>query len=410
MDQLSVFEQQKRLYSVTEFNTLVKEIIRELGTFRVQGEITELSITQNKGVYLTLSDGKSNLRVGGYAPGIKGIDLVDKDMKVIVEGRADLYVPYGTFSLAATSVEPVGEGALAIAYQKLKQKLQDEGLFADEHKQDMPQFVVKIALLTGKDSAAYSDFTKILRENAAAIEIDYYPVIVQGPNSVQNISAALQTAMKSDAQIIVLTRGGGSLEDLKSFNDEVLARMIFTSPKVVIVGVGHEKDESICDFVSDIRASTPSQAAYYLAEQNNMFLQSIVGHGTTIELALTNYVSDRRYKAQSHFSLIARSLSQLIEPYLQKLRTYEKMLSFTLDNLLSWYIQKVDGLERALKSYDTNTILKRGFAVLQRNGKTIRTITDVVPHDIVDTILCDGKVTSQVTNLTPYQYNHAKKR
>lgn len=409
MDQLSVFEQQKKLYSVTEFNTIVKEIINELGSFRVQGEITEFSITQNRGVYLTLSDGKSNLRVGGYAPSIRGIGLVEKNMKVIVEGRADLYVPYGSFSLAATSVEPVGEGALAIAYQKLKQKLEDEGLFAVEHKQALPKFITRIALLTGKDSAAYSDFTKILQENGAGFSVDYSPVIVQGAKAVKSITTALQNAQHSDVEVIVLTRGGGSLEDLKSFNDEDLARIIFTSPKPIVVGVGHEKDESICDFVSDVRASTPSQAAYYLLDQNSSFLQSVVGYGTTMELALLNYVHERLHKANSFFSTVARAMGQIIETFIQKLQQYSQFISTFLENKLLLYTQRADGLERALKSYNLEATLSRGFAIVEHEGKPIHSISEVKKGDNLETLLSDGKISSTITDLNPYYKKHAKK-
>lgn len=375
------------ILSVSQFNSLVKEVLSSLGSFRVQGEITEFNISQRKGLNITLSDGKANLRVGGYAPNVKGLDLIEKGMNVLVEGFADFYVPYGSFSFSIYSIEPVGEGSLAIAYQKLKEKLASEGLFAEEHKKSIPQFITRIALLTGKDSAAYSDFIKILKENKSGIEILYYPVIVQGTASVQSIKSAFEKAKQEDIDLIVLARGGGSLEDLKSFNDEGLARLIFSSLLPVIVGVGHEKDESICDFVADIRASTPSQAAYYIARQNEDFISYIEQKGETIE----------------HF------LSETINKYLARLELNSSAIENYWKNVLSNYSLKLETIERILKSYDVSSVLKRGFGIVKKGNRLLTSVNDIKKGDLVTTTLSDGIFDSQVNYIKSYSYPNAKK-
>ncbi len=360
--------------SVSEFNLLIRDVLSNLGTFRVKGEITEFNISQNQGLNITLSDGKSNLRVGGYVPFVRGIDLVEKDMDVIVEGIADFYIPYGTFALKAISIEPLGEGALAVAYQNLKEKLEREGLFAIEHKKPLPEYIDKIALLTGKDSAAYSDFIKILKENNSSIEILFYPVIVQGVNSVNSIKKALMDAKKTDVDVIVLSRGGGSLEDLKSFNSEELARFIFSCPKPVIVGVGHEKDESICDFVADVRASTPSQAAYYIVAQNKDFVDNVIEFGDKIGKELIGMIEKQNQEIDNYLFTIEVYVSKMIE----RLKT------------------RLDNFSRILKSYNIKSVLKRGFAIVQKGKIHIKSVKKVIRGDRLSTIVKDGKFYSIV--------------
>lgn len=362
------------IFSVTEFNTLVKEVVKELGVFKIRGEVTELTITQRKGVYITLSDGKSNIKVSGYAPTINGIDLIEKGMDVVVDGRCDIYVPYGSFSFSATNITPEGEGALAIAYQKLKDKLTEEGLFNEESKLGLPKFITKIALLTGKASAAYSDFSKILTENSSGIIVDYYPVIVQGEKSIGSILAAFETCKSKDYDAIVLTRGGGSLEDLKSFNDEGIARTVFLSRIPVLVGVGHEKDESICDFVADKRASTPSQCSYYLVEQNRRFIDEQINKLENIRERIVSQIRGINEEGIMKINIVESSIQRIIEKY----------------------NSDIDIKERLLKSFDINTVLKRGFSIVESKGKQIKSVKNLNESEEVKIIFSDGSATATV--------------
>lgn len=378
----------EKVLTVTEFNTFIKEVVSNLGIFQVRGEITELKISKNNGLFITVSDGKSTLRVGGYAPTVKGVDLVEEGMEVVVIGVADLYVPYGTFSLNALEIEPVGEGALAKAYEKLKLKLEKEGLFALEHKQELPGFITKIALLTGKDSAAYSDFIKILREQSVSIAVDYHPVLVQGKGSVEGLIKAMDNIQKTDVDLVVITRGGGSLEDLKGFNDEDLARKIFSSKKLVIAGVGHEKDESIADFVADLRASTPSQAAYYIAERNQEFYDSVKSRGDKIN-DLAKSILDERYRVFHDETLSVENMVRSI---------FEKTSS------------RIENLERILKTFDTESVLKRGYAILSSKGKRVRSVNDLNILDLIDTAMFDGVFTSTVNKIKCYTNEDDQKK
>lgn len=389
---------ERKPISVSEFNQVIKEVVKGLGVFKVQGEITEFKISPNKGVYITLSDGTSNLPVAGYAPAIRGLDQIEKGMKVVIEGSADIYVPYGKFSLKAISIEPEGEGALGIAYEKLKKKLDKEGLFAQEHKQVLPPFITKVALLTGKDSAAYSDFIKILRENKVNASVSYFPVLVQGKKSVEAITSSLKSAKKMDVDIIILTRGGGSLEDLKSFNDEELARLIFSSPIPVIVGVGHENDESICDFVADLRASTPSQAAYYIAQRNADYLEVVEGMGDLVNQLVGDQVTEKKNQLKLHENIIDTYIDHTIGRYKDTLITHTSLIEGGIRKLMQSANDKINVLERIIASFNVGNVLKRGFAILQKEGKQVKSIVEIELGDKLTTLMADGKFNSKVTN------------
>lgn len=406
--QLDVFSLPKQVMTVTEFNSVIKEVVKSLGNFRVKGEITEFRISPNKGLYITLSDGKSNVQVGGFAPAVKGLDFIEKDMDVVVEGIADLYVPYGKFSLNAYSIQPVGEGSLAIAYEKLKQKLANEGLFADGHKQELPDMITKIALITGDKSAAFSDFVKILKEHRVRATVYFFPALVQGKQSVESLSASLQSAQQTDADVIILTRGGGSLEDLKSFNDEELARLVFASAKPIIAGVGHERDESICDFVADLRASTPSQAAYYIASQNQEFLQGVVEIGDGLHSKLQDFSGERLRKTESLFQELLHAVKRRIDPIQTKLETTTKLLESYIQQKMQNVESTLEIYERALSAMDVHNTLKRGFAILQKDGKGITSISEIDIRSNVETLMHDGKFISTVNKLTPYTISHDK--
>ncbi len=398
------------ILSVSDFNEFIKGIVSNLGSFQVKGEITEMRISPNKGLFIKLSDGKSNLSVGGYAPTIKGVDLIEEGMTVIVKGHADLYVPYGSFSLSAHRITPEGEGSLAIAYQKLKEKLKKDGLFADEHKQELPKYIKNIALLTGKDSAAYSDFVKILKEHKLSINVKFFPVLVQGDKSAGEIIKTLKHVFtKEKVDAIVLTRGGGSLEDLSSFNDEDMIQTMFASPTPIIAGVGHEKDESLADFVADLRASTPSQAAYYIAKQNEDFLLE----AEELAFEIHSYLSEKQNitisLANELISKIYNSLKQQQQHSTEKFTQITEQAETAFDNGYTDQMQKFESLIRIVKSYNFKSVLKRGFAMIRKDGKELSSIKKLKKDDLIDTLLYDGKVSSVVTNLDKYTFQDEQK-
>jgi len=364
------------ILTVTEFNTFLKEVVSSLGYFRIRGEITEISKTSRGGVYITLSDKNSTLKLSGYAPNIKGIKQIEKGMNVVILGSADIYIPYGSFSLKLIEIEPEGRGSLIVFYQKLKKDLEQEGLFEMSRKRKLPDFITKIALITGKDSSAYADFTKIIDEHNSLVEIDFYPAIVQGEYSTKSITNCLDAIENctNTYDCIALVRGGGSLEDLKSFNDEILIRRLFALKIPTIVGVGHEDDETLCDFVADVRASTPSQASYYIVKHNENYFNRLYE-------ILDSYKERNKLKANDLNS---------------KLELLEADFKNLIRNKIRDVYDLITNHELILDKYSIHDTLKRGFITVEKNNRRIYSKASLNKDDFVKLNFYDGVITAKV--------------
>ena len=252
------------VYTPSELNREVRLHI-EMGFPRIllEAEISNLSRPASGHLYFTLKDDKAQVRCALFrsAAGRSGI-LLENGMQVIARGRISLYEPRGDFQMIVDSVQEAGEGALQRRFEELKQQLDTEGLFDPAHKQALPQYPQRIALVTSPGGAAVRDILHVLERRWPLARIRLYPVVVQGSAAASEIRAAVEAANRHGwAQMLIVGRGGGSLEDLVAFNDETVARAVFASEIPVVSAVGHETDFSICDFVADLRAPTPSAAA-----------------------------------------------------------------------------------------------------------------------------------------------------
>jgi len=389
--------------SISEFHKVTNLWLAEAGEFAVQGEITQLRLSRNGGVFIDMKDPQGNgvLKVSNFSRNMEGHLSVTEGMQVVVQGYSEVYAPYGSISFKARKISPVGEGSLKAAFEKLRLELEREGLFAQERKRPLPQFITKIALISGKDSAAYADFTKILAESGSSIEVDFYPVLVQGESSEREVVAAMRAAQQSQAELIVLARGGGSLEDLRSFNSEGVARAVYASSLPVIVGVGHEVDTTIADLVADVRASTPSQAAYYIASHNSRLISDTALKTNQflndIALLLPDYgrlkQSTTRMREKLLASMIGRRelelqtrlLSQAAAKYLQKtadMRSRLGAINMAGDRMrrqLRDYSSSLDLRTRLISSYNPESVLGRGYSLVQVGGKFISSPDALLP-------------------------------
>ncbi len=250
-----------RVYSVSEFNEFINGVLA-VHPVVVEGEISRFEIRQQRLIFFTLVDKKSTVDCFAMIWDIDApLELCTEGAMVRVYGVPGLYVKSGRFRINVKRLELAGEGALRRAYELLKARLAKEGLFDIARKRILPRYPRRIGLITSRDAAAYSDFLKILRERWGGLEILFINVAVQGVGAVPQIVRAIEAMQRENIDVMVITRGGGSLEDLAAFNSEKVARAVFSSRIPVVVGVGHERDESLADFVADVRASTPSNAA-----------------------------------------------------------------------------------------------------------------------------------------------------
>lgn len=415
-----MFDNEIRL-GVSQFNELVNLQLQNLGELIIEGEITEFNISRRQGVNIVLKDRNelAVVSVTGYAPRIEGINLVEAGMQVAIWGSPQLYSPYGKFSVSIYKILPIGEGALNKAFELLKNKLDTEGLFNPDRKRPLPQLVKNIALITAKDSAAQGDFYKILKENNSGINVDFYPVAVQGKHAISEILSAIKKTQEKKYDSVVLIRGGGSLEDLSAFNDESVTRAIFACKNITLVAVGHERDESISEYAADIRASTPSQAAYYLVVNNTKFItglelqvEQMHAHLQQSITYYNEYVGryDLRNEIFNLFRLYESKLLNFNYDIESKLgRVVEKYLSLSLsmevslvnfENYIKSIIKQVHYLENILASYNPINVVKRGYAIVRNTkGKIITSVTQVEIGQPIELTLKNGKLKTSINSV-----------
>jgi exodeoxyribonuclease VII large subunit len=431
--------------SVSQFNRLVAEHLSALGEVTIEGELTEFKVSQGKWIYATLKDQESSVGLFGMIFRIRNYQQLEVGMKVRVEGVANLYQKTGRFSVTAYKITPAGEGALQLAYEKLKLQLDREGLFAPNRKRKIVAFPQKIGVLTAKNSDAYKDFFKVLKARMGGLQLYFYPVSVQGKQAVPSLLKGLSylNSHFSDLDAIVITRGGGSLEDLQAFNDEQVARAIFASRFPVVSAVGHEKDISLCDLVADLRASTPSNAAELLVrtreevaitvqvatnslhtrlaqqftewrenidEQVDFLNEAFTSYNQQIAELLERFEHQWQQTWQKYQQLPTQLQTQLkflthysvtfFKRYHDRIQTAKVGMLRELTQQITTQTQRLTQIERLLNSLDYKQVLKRGYSLTTTaSGKVISSVTQLNQGQELITSFADGQSTSKVLNI-----------
>jgi exodeoxyribonuclease VII large subunit len=254
---------QRKIYSVQEVTAEIKQALDHFGVLWVQGEISNFKHHSSGHMYFSLKDDRAQLKAACFRNNNLYLKFRPEDgLEVLVRGRISVYEPRGDYQILVEFMEPVGLGSLQLAFEKLKQKLRDEGLFDESHKVRLPLLPQKVGIVTSPTGAAIQDMLRILNRRNASLDILIYPARVQGAGAAEEIAAGVKYFNgRDDIDVIIVARGGGSMEDLWAFNEEVVARAIYDADKPVISAVGHEVDFTIADFVADLRAPTPSAAA-----------------------------------------------------------------------------------------------------------------------------------------------------
>ena len=285
------------IYTVSELTRQIKDSLEGLfPNIWVEGEISNLRIPSSGHYYFTLKDSQSQIRGVMFRSQQRILPFVPEDgMRVICRGRVNVYEPRGEYQLLVETLEPKGKGALQLAFEQLKKKLQAEGFFNEERKRPIPTLPGRIAIITSPTGAALRDILKILNRRFSNLEILIVPVKVQGDEAPGEIARALTIVnMQHAADVIIVARGGGSLEDLWAFNTELVARAIFTSAIPVISAVGHEIDFTIADFVADLRAPTPSAAAELVVRDKQELQQMLSHYSIRLKNTLRNCLEQNR--------------------------------------------------------------------------------------------------------------------
>jgi len=287
---------QRRVLTVTQVNRLVSGMLQErFPGIWLEGEVSNFKAYPSGHLYFTLKDPTAQISGVCFRNDAARLRFQMKDgMQVIGHGRVELYVPSGRFQVILDRIEPKGKGALQEAFEQLKKRLSEEGLFADERKKPIPPLPETVAVVTSAAGAVIHDILRTLRLHRAGVRVLIYPVAVQGEDAPGQIAGALRDLnRRDDVDVIIVARGGGSLEDLWAFNEEVVARAIAASEIPVISGVGHETDYTISDFVADVRAATPTAAAQLIAQGREEFLRSLGKGADSLVDAMQEFLFDR---------------------------------------------------------------------------------------------------------------------
>ena len=394
--------------SVSQLNRYIKmnfDADENLANIFISGEISNFTNHYRTGhLYFTLKDDSSAVRAVMFNSSAKRLKFMPEDgMKVIARGRVSVYEASGQYQLYVDDMQPDGVGALNLAYEQLKEKLQKEGLFSELHKKPLPPYPEKVGVITSPTGAAVRDIINVLGRRFSYAEIVFCPVLVQGDGAHLQLTDAVNLFnSERAADGIIIGRGGGSIEDLWEFNDEGLARAVYNSEIPVISAVGHETDFTICDFVADMRAPTPSAAAELAVPDANELQYALSALKNRMFLNVSSGIADRRSRLEYLTSKgVLKSPDEMLSNRSQRLDTaFSKMLS-SYENRIGGKKVEFISAATALSKLDPMSVLMRGFAfVSDKNGKNVYSSQALEKGDKINVRFHDGSAVCEVKEIT----------
>ena len=394
--------------SVSQLNRYIKmnfDADENLANIFISGEISNFTNHYRTGhLYFTLKDDSAAVRAVMFNSSAKRLKFMPEDgMKVIARGRVSVYEASGQYQLYVDDMQPDGVGALNLAYEQLKEKLQKEGFFSELHKKPLPPYPEKVGVITSPTGAAVRDIINVLGRRFPYAEIVFCPVLVQGEGAHLQLTDAVNLFnSERAADVIIIGRGGGSIEDLWEFNDEGLARAVYNSEIPVISAVGHETDFTICDFVADMRAPTPSAAAELAVPDANELQYALSALKNRMFLNVSSGIADRRSRLEYLTSKGAlKSPDEMLSNRSQRLDTaFSKMLS-SYENRIGGKKVEFISAATALSKLDPMSVLMRGFAfVSDKNGKNVYSSQALEKGDKINVRFHDGSAVCEVKEIT----------
>lgn len=393
------------VYSVAQLNNYVKSVLdndENLNHLFVTGEISNYKPHYSGHMYMTIKDETASIKAVMFAGNASTLKFKPENgMKVIIFGTVSLFQRDGSYQLYINDMQPDGIGALNIAFEQLKKKLEAEGLFSNQYKNPIPKFPQKVGVVTSATGAAVQDIFNVLKRRYPVAEVVLRPCQVQGDGAANDIANAIKEFNKvKGADVIIVGRGGGSIEDLWAFNEEAVARAVFDSEIPVISAVGHETDVTICDFVADLRAPTPSAAAECAVPDCFELKANLLSYKQRLNTLSKNILESERKR------VLAIEKSGALKNPLLKINDSKKdilYLNEKLVNLTSSVIEanrsKVNALCGKLDALSPLGVIARGYSVTKSKEKIIKSIKDVKIDDEITVNLSDGMITAMVCGI-----------
>lgn len=411
------------IFQVSEFVELINQHLNLLGEVVIEGEISRIDIKNHRLIFASIKDASSSIDVFALTFSIRNFQELEVGMKVRVYGTPGLYKGSGKFRFQASQILPQGEGALQIAFERLKKRLELEGLFDPSHKRPLPLWPRNIGLVTAKNSSAYHDLVKIISARMGGLTLYHLPVIVQGNSSPSSVLKAFSyiSAHQSQFDVIILARGGGSIEDLFAFNQEEIVRAVFACPVPVVSAIGHEDDWTLVDFVADMRASTPSNAAELVVQDKKQINSSVDSLLTQIKSIIQAKINLSSTRTSGLISTLKLRLRMNLNQGYQLLQSWQKT-----NQQFKWYVshqqeltnmlvhrstqklhqhlelsnQAIIAHQRLLASYDISHVLKRGFSITRDlQGGIVTHTKQVKADDTLQITLAHGQLQSIITSV-----------
>jgi exodeoxyribonuclease VII large subunit len=390
------------ILTVSQLTAELKDVVESsFSSVWVAGEISNFSRPASGHCYLTLKDDEAQLRAVLWRTSAARVpfDLHD-GLEVICQGHLDLYPPRGQYQLVITQLLPKGIGALELALRKLRDKLAAEGLFDPRHKKPLPAFPRRVAFVTSPTGAAVRDFLEVLKRRWRGTNVVVVPVRVQGEGAAGEIAAAIAAVnrLADPPDVLVVGRGGGSSEDLWSFNEEIVVRAIFASRIPVISAVGHEIDVTLSDLVADVRALTPSEAAERLVPARDEVIAALDSRRKRLVAALRNRATHARARldALSNRAVFRRPYDRVHE-LAQRLDEWQARATRAVRNCRQRSAAKIDAIAARIEALNPTAVLRRGYSITQRasDGRVVRSNTEVQPGDELITRVAEGIIHSR---------------
>lgn len=393
-----------RALDISEANSYIKRILINdpiLYNLRVKGEISNFKVHSSGNVYLSLKDEKSKLNCIIFKSNYDKSLNLDNGVKIIASGYISVYERDGAYQLYINEVEIEGIGNLYIEFNKLKEKLKKEGLFDPKYKKEIPKMPKAIGIVTSPTGAVIRDIINVTKRRFPKVDIKLYPVNVQGEKSSKDICKGIEFFNKMEnVDTIIVGRGGGSLEELWSFNEEIVAREVFKSKIPIISAVGHETDFTICDFVSDMRAPTPSAAAEIATPDLSQIYYKLDNIRNRMNRSLNNQVILDNEKLVNTFEKINSYMKSYVikDKVIQLDQIYDK-INFRLEQNLETSKEKLSKKAALLHNLSPLATISRGYSIVEKNNKVINSIKEVDINEDINITLKDGSLECNVNKI-----------
>lgn len=391
------------IYSVSQVNSYIKNMFAQdfaLSRISVRGEVSNCKYHTSGHIYFTLKDKTGTLAAVMFAGQRRGLSFqLQEGQQVVVTGTVDVYERDGKYQLYARKIEQDGQGDLFLRFQKLRDQLEEMGMFAPEYKQPIPRYARTVGVVTASTGAAIRDIMNITARRNPYVQLILYPALVQGAGAASSIVRGIQTLDEMGLDVLIVGRGGGSIEDLWAFNEEPVAWAIFNCRTPVISAVGHETDVTIADYVADLRAPTPSAAAELAVFDYRQFEEQLLAYNAALRRAMGRQVERRRFQAdQYRLRLQLHDPMSTLRQQRQRLADLQDQMEEAMKRKLTMAKHRLALAGGRLHGLSPLEKISRGFGFLtDENSRRIEHAADVKPGDLITIRITDGRLKARVT-------------